>query len=365
MKTSRPGGGQAEAGFAVAAEPLVVCLGYPALVDQRFAERLRAVDPRIDVIGLPVDEGSDWVTVPPDRPHEEPPPWGQGCADARREALARAEVMIQLHAPQRLMEHAPRLRWLQGIGAGVDQFVEAGVPGEGVVVTNASGVSAVSIAEFVLGRLLQVWKRFPEAEACQQRREYVRTYGRRLAGSVVGIIGLGAIGQAVAERVRAMGCHVLATRRSAGQPGADAGAAHELFRPEALHEMLARCDAVVLSAPASPETHHLIDRAAFAAMKPGTVLVNVARGSLVDEAAIPEALASGQLAAAALDVFEHEPLPQDSPLWGLPGVLVSAHSAVSVDGYLDDIFDLFEDNLRRYVRGESLRNQVDMKAMGA
>ena len=147
-------------------------------------------------------------------------------------------------------------------------------------------------------------------------------------------------------------------------PGADAGSAHELFGPDRLHEMLARCDALVVAAPSTPETHHLIGRAAFDAMKPGAVLVNVARGALVDESAIPEAIESGQLAAAALDVFEAEPLPAESPLWDTPNVYISAHSSVSVDRYLDDIFDLFEDNVRRYTTGEPLRNRVDMEALG-
>ena len=345
-------------------DTIVVCLGYPFLMEEHFIARTRAIDPRIEVIGLPVDEGSDWLTVPPDRPFEEPPPWATGCATARREALARAEVLIQLHTPDRLMEHMPRLRWLQGIGAGVEQFAAAGVSQDQVVVTNASGVSAGSISEFVIARLLQIWKRFPEAEHHQRQYEYIRTYGRSFTGSVIGIVGLGSIGEAVAQRARAMGCTVLGTRRSAGRPGTDLGSAHELFAPDRLHEMLARCDAVVVAAPATPETHHMIDRAAFNAMKPATVLVNVARGALVDEAAIPDAIASGQLAAAALDVFEVEPLPKESPLWDMPGVFISAHSSVSVDRYVDDIFDLFEDNLRRYARGEPLHNRVDMQALG-
>ncbi|MAT93658.1 MAG: oxidoreductase [Halioglobus sp.] len=348
----------------MSSDPLVVCIGYPALQEARFVERLRAVDPRVEVITLPVDEGGDWLTMPPDRPHEEPPPWAAGFAAQRRAALARAEVLVQLHTPGRLMERAPHLRWLQGMGAGVDQFAAAGVSRDRVVVTNASGVSADSISEFVIARLLQVWKRLPEAEQYQRQHEYTRTYRRSFAGSVIGIVGLGAIGEAVAQRARALGCTVLATRRSAGRPGVDAGSAHELFTTAQLHEMLARCDAVVVSAPATPETHHLIDRAAFEAMKPATVLVNVARGSLVDESAIPGALASGQLAAAALDVFEVEPLPVESPLWDLDNVFISAHSSVSVDRYLDDVFDLFEDNLQRYVRGEPLRNRVDMQALG-
>lgn len=343
---------------------MVVCLGYPGLMKERFVARARAIDPRIEVIGLPVDEGSDWFTAAPDRPHEEPPPWATGCAAARREALVRAEVLIQLHTPERLLEHMPRLRWLQGMGAGVEQFAAAGVSRDQVVVTNASGVSAGSISEFVIARLLQIWKRFPEAEHHQRQHEYIRTYGRSFAGSVIGIVGLGAIGEAVAQRARAMGCKVLGIRRTAGRPGTEPGSAHELFTPDRLHEMLARCDAVVVSAPATPQTHHMIDRAAFNAMKPKTVLVNVGRGALIDEAAIPDAMASGQLAAAALDVFEVEPLPVASPLWDMPNVFISAHSSVSVDRYMDDIFDLFEDNLRRYVCGKPLRNSVDMEALG-
>lgn len=343
-------------------EPIVVCLGYPALLADRFVERVRAVDPRFEVVGLPVDPGTDWVTVPPDQPHEEPPPWAVGHAAERRAALARAEVLIQLHTPKDLMALAPRLRWLQGIGAGVDQFAVAGVTRDRVVVTNASGVSAGSMAEFVIGRLLQIWKRFPEAETHQRDHAFVRTYGRSFAGSVIGIVGLGSIGVAVAERARAMGVRVLGLKRNPASATPDT--ADELFGPDGLHEMLSRCDAVIVTAPATPETHHLIDRAAFAAMKPGAVLVNVARGSLVEEDAIVPALASGQLSAAALDVFEQEPLPADSPLWDAPGVWISAHSSVSVDRYVDDVFDLFEENLRRYAAGEPLRNPVDMASLG-
>ena len=128
--------------------------------------------------------------------------------------------------------------------------------------------------------------------------------------------------------------------------------------------MLARCDAVVISAPASPETEHMINADALKAMKPGAVLVNVARGSLVDTGALIDALNNKHLGAAALDVFEEEPLPPESPLWDTENVYISAHSSVSVDRYMDDVFDLFEDNAKRYVAGEPLRNVVDMEALG-
>jgi len=342
-------------------DALVVCLGYPALQAPRHAERLRALDPRVEVVLLAVDPKSQWASVPPKDPHDEPPPWAVGVAAERRRALARAEVLFALHAPKDLMRLAPRLRWVQGVGAGVEQFAKAGVLRERVVVTNASGVASASMAEFVIARLLQVWKRFREAERHQEAHEYVRTYGRTFAGSTLGIVGLGSIGCAVAERARALGLRVLGLRRSAS---AGAGPADELFGPERLHEMLARSDAVVVAAPETPETFHLIDGAALAAMRPGSVLVNVARGSLVDEAALVTALTTGHVAAAALDVFEQEPLPPESPLWDLPNVYISAHSSVSVDRYLDDVFDLFVDNAARYLRGEPLRNRVDMAVLG-
>ena len=121
---------------------------------------------------------------------------------------------------------------------------------------------------------------------------------------------------------------------------------------------------MVIAAPATPETHYLIDAKALAAMRPNAVLINIARGSLVDESALIRALEAGEVAAAALDVFETEPLPPDSPLWDAPNVYISAHSSVSVDRYMDDVFDLFVENLERYVKREPLHNRVDMQALG-
>ncbi len=348
-------------------EPIRICLGYPALFQERFADRLRAIDPRIEVVLLPVDPNSDWGSHTPHVPHDEPPPWALGQASARRQALESAEVLFTLSTPNKLMDLTPRLRWIQGVGAGTEQFVAAGVSRDRVVVTNASGVSAGSMAEFVIGRLLQIWKRFPEADRHQRAHDYVRTYGRTFAGSVLGIVGLGSIGQAVGKRARALGLTVLGLKRTPITPDGAAtlaSVAHEVFGPDRLHDMLSRCDAVVVAAPATPETHHIIDGKAFAAMKSGAVLVNVARGSLVDTAAMLESLANKHLAAAVLDVFDEEPLPKDSPLWDSENVFISAHSSVSVDRYIDDIFDLFEDNVKRYARREPLRNRVDMAALG-
>jgi phosphoglycerate dehydrogenase-like enzyme len=345
-------------------ERRIVCLGYPALLADRYIDRVRAIDPSLVPVGLPVDPGNgDWLKINPSEPHEEPPSWARTVASERRASLADAEVLIALHVPQQLMTLAPRLRWVQGVGAGVEQFAAAGTPRDRVVVTSASGLSAGSMAEFVLGRLLQIWKHFREIDEHQRAHRYQQTYGRTFRGSTVGIVGMGHIGREVARRARSLGARVVGNKRSAPSDE-EAALADRFYRTSELAEMLAECDAVVVAAPATPDTHHLIDERALAAMRPGATLVNVARGSLVDEAALLRALQSGHLGAAALDVFDTEPLPEDSPLWDAPNLYVSAHSSVSVDRYIDDVFDLFEENLRRYIDGKPLRNTVDMETLG-
>lgn len=278
--------------------------------------------------------------------------------DARRAVWAKAEIAITLDLPKPIAELAPNLRWVQAIGAGVDHLQSMGLA-QSVTVTNAVGVAAVPIAEFVIGRLLAVWKRFAELDELQRHHEWRPTFGRRFDASTVGLVGLGAIGGAVAVRARALGAHTLGIRRSF-QPGDTSPLCDELFGTPALHDVLARCDAVVVSAPATPETENLFDAAAFAAMKPGAVFCNVARGSLVDEAALVDALERDHLGAAILDVARTEPLPPDDPLWDAPNIYISPHASASQDRYLETLFDLFVDNVGRYTRDEKLRNVVDL-----
>ena len=341
---------------------LVVCLGYPELDKPEHVERVRSIDPQIDVVTLPVEPEKDWITVPPAEPNNEPPPWAEAFAVERREALARAHVLIALHTPKDLLTLAPNLRWVQCVGAGVDQFNAAGLRSPAIL-TNASGLSSGSMAEYVMGRILQIFKRFPEQADLQRKHEYVQTYGRSFAGCTVGVVGLGAIGAAVGLRAKALGAKVLGVKRSYA-PGMTHPDADELFGMDGLHEMLSRSDVVVIAAPATGDTHHLIDAAALAAIPKGGIVLNVARGSLMDTKAFIAAMESGHLSAAALDVFEEEPLSPDSPLWDLPNLLISAHSSVSTDRYAHDLFELFVENVGRYVRGEPLRNQLDMASMG-
>jgi phosphoglycerate dehydrogenase-like enzyme len=262
--------------------------------------------------------------------------------------------VLALDLPVGLASFATKLEWAHVGAAGIEHLAGAGLGRQDVVVTNVRGIAAVSMAEFVMGRLLAVWKRFDEIDASQRERRWVPAFGRTFAGSVVTIVGVGAIGSAIARLAKAFGATVLGVRRSGGpSPEVD-----EMVGPDGLASVLARADAVVVAAPADDSTRHLIDAAAFAAMKPGAVFVNVGRGSLVDEAALVEAVKGGQLRAAILDVFEREPLPAESPLWTLPGVHLSPHCSVALDRYGEGVMDLFLENLRRHLRGEPLENVV-------
>jgi phosphoglycerate dehydrogenase-like enzyme len=186
-----------------------------------------------------------------------------------------------------------------------------------------------------------------------------------LAGSTLGVVGLGAIGGALAARARALGMRVLATRRR-WQPGQTSPLADELYGADGLERLLERSDALALCAPDSPATRDLIDAKALARMKPGAVLINVARGSLVDEAALRAALESGRLGAAILDVTRVEPLPADDPLWDAPNLYLSPHCAVSPDAYVERMLDFLAENVARWARGEELANRVtadDVRAL--
>ena len=316
---------------------------------------LRALDPRVEVTYLPFVDG---VGVRNRRTQGTYRP-GDGDVAPSPElvaALATADVVVGLDLPQELRTLAPRLRWIQAIGAGTGYLFTNDLP-EGVVITSAAGIGAPTIAEWVLGRLLSVWKRFDRVAELQRAHSWdqARARGRSFGGSTLVIVGLGAIGQAVAQRAAAFGVRVLAVRRTP----APSPLAERVVGPGELHAVLAEADAVVVCAPATADTEALFDAAAFAALKPGAVLVNVARGTLVDEDALIAALRSGQVATAVLDVTRTEPLPADSPLWDEPGVVLSPHTSPSMDHYVGDLVGLVADNLGRWLRDEPLRNVVD------
>jgi phosphoglycerate dehydrogenase-like enzyme len=280
--------------------------------------------------------------------------------DDARALWARADATMALDLPAPIAEIAPKLQWVQAIGAGIDHLADADLP-DAVTITNAAGVAAAPIAEFAISRLLSVWKRLPEIDADQARHEWKAKFGRTVEGLTLGIIGLGAIGTAVAQRARGFGMYLIGTRRSYKE-GQEHPAVDELRGTADLHEVLSRCDAVVVSAPGTAETENLFDAAAFAAMKPGALFCNVGRGSLVDEPALIAALESGHLGAAILDVTREEPLPPDDPLWSAPNIYISPHCSAAQDRYTETLLALFADNLERFTRGEPLRNVVDRAA---
>jgi phosphoglycerate dehydrogenase-like enzyme len=335
---------------------MIVHVAYPPDPPAQLVDGLRAVSADFEVVVAPYVEDHGVRAARCQGSLEELRARAPALTDEQRDAFGRAEVLLALDLPVGLGAFAPDLHWVQAIGAGTDHFHGAQL-GPDVVITNAVGVAAVPIAEFVVGQLLAIWKRFDELADQQRRHVWKPAYGRQVSGLTLGLVGLGAIGTAVAERARALGMRVLAARR---RPGAEdrPPVVDEVVGPERLHEVLSRVDAVVVCAPATPDTHDLFDAAAFAAMRPGAVFCNVARGSLVDEAALLDSLRSGHLGAAVLDVTRQEPLPADSPLWDTPNLRLSPHSSASLDHYVESVFELFADNLDRYVRGDPLRNVV-------
>ncbi|MFA5882479.1 MAG: D-2-hydroxyacid dehydrogenase [Acidimicrobiia bacterium] len=344
--------------------PIVVWVAWPVALQADVLARVAAVDPRIEVVACGYEEAGILRNA---RSRHEVDAGARADAvgavtDAHRDAMARAEVVFGFDVPFDLADHAPHLRWVQGIGSGYEHIWGAGLDRDGITVTNAVGVSAAPMAEFVIGRVLALYKRFPEIDARAGRHEWKPAYGRMLAGSTVGIIGLGAIGQAVADRASALGMRVVASRRSY-RSGMTAPNVDTLLGPDDLPALLGESDVVVLCAPSTPQTRDLIGADALAAMRPGTIFVNVGRGTMVDEPVLIDALERGHLAAAVLDVTSEEPLPPEHPLWDAPNVYISAHCSATSDGYVDRVGAVFLDNLDRYVAGEPLRNVVDAAAV--
>jgi phosphoglycerate dehydrogenase-like enzyme len=345
-------------------EPVVVWVAWPPACGRRYVEQVAALDARVEVIacGYEEDGALRHARTRQDVPEQARLDALAALTNPQRDVMARAEVLFGFDVPFDLADAAPHLRWVQGIGSGYEHIWGAGLDRDGVTVTNAVGVSAAPMAEFVLGRILQVWKRFPEIEDRAREHAWKPAYGRMLAGSTVGIIGLGAIGAAVAERASALGMRVVASRRS-WQPGMTAPHVDALYGPGDLHTLLGESDVVVLCAPSTAETRGLIDADALAAMRPGALFVNVGRGTMVDEPALIDALERGHLAAAALDVTSEEPLPPGNPLWDAPNVFISAHCSATSDGYVERVLAVFLDNLARYLAGAPLRNVVDARAV--
>ncbi len=279
-----------------------------------------------------------------------------------REALPGADALFFWRARRDDLEEAwdaaDRLRWIQTASDGVDGLLFPSLVGSDVLVTNGRGIFEDAIAEWVIGVLLGFVTRIPESFAAQRQHRWISGETERLAGSRLLVVGPGPIGRAVATRARALGMEIAAVGRTARMDQMFG----QICPVAELIEAVADADVVLDTVPLTPETHHLFDAQVFAAMRPTARFVNVGRGATVDEPSLIRALQAGQLSGAALDVFETEPLPADSPLWDLPGVIVSPHMCGDFQGWEEVAVALFLDNLGRFARGEELRNPVDKHA---
>jgi phosphoglycerate dehydrogenase-like enzyme len=305
-------------------------LVFARLSDDHLAQ-IRAVDPRVRVFAVA------------DR--------AQGLALAPT-----ADVMVGWDIPREAVQKADRLAWIHSTAAGVDQLLHPEVRERDIVLTSSSGIHQ-PLVEHVFAFILALHRRLHVAVRLQLQRRWDRRrmVGDEVAGKTLGILGLGTIGRDIAARAGAFGMRVVGTKRTpAPVPGVE-----RVLPPDGLPEVLRESDVVVVTLPLTPQTRGLLGEAEFRMMKPSAVFINVGRGAVVREAALVRALREGWIAAAALDVFEHEPLPADSPLYALENVILTPHVSGTSPRYLDRAVPLFCENLRRFLTGQPLLNLVD------
>jgi phosphoglycerate dehydrogenase-like enzyme len=261
-----------------------------------------------------------------------------------------------------LLDRAKRLGFIQSIGAGTDQFSREALTQHGVRLASARGVNARAVSEHAMALILALSRRLPEARDNQRKRVWrgmISDLSQRedeIGSKTLLIVGLGDIGGRLARLAKAFDVHVVGLRRD---PAAGRGAADAVHPMGELKSLLPEADFVVLSCPLTRETENLLNAEALGLMKPSAYLVNVARGRVVDEAALVEALAARRIAGAGIDVTAEEPLAPSSPLWGMEHVLITPHTAGETRHYEDNVIEILRENLERLWRGEDqLCNQV-------
>lgn len=343
----------------------MIPVAIASFFEEEYVERIRAVDGRLRVLYR------EDLVPPPRWPgdHVGPEGWGRSPEEDEefRAMLSEAEVLYDFPRGhiEDLVEVAPKLRWVQGSMAGAGEVARrAGLQDTDVVVTTAGGVYSGPLAEFALMALLQHAKKLDRLWRDKAEKAWRPAPTDTLEGKTLCVVGFGSIGQAVAERARPFGMRIVGVKRTVREDDAAWEHANELRATEDLRAALGEADYVVATLPGTPETHHLLDAKALKSMRPGGYFVNIGRGSVVDEAALVEALREGRLSGAALDVFEAEPLPAESPLWDLENVIVSPHSTDMVPALINEAqTNLFCENLRRYLAGEALVNVLDKRLM--
>jgi glyoxylate/hydroxypyruvate reductase len=334
-------------------------------LEPEHVERIRAADARLEVVYEPAllprpRYPADHTGAPLVRSADDEAHW--------RGLLGGADVLFDFDYTNdaELPALAPRVRWIQASSAGIGQFVKRRRYAERMPhtrFTTASGVHARPLAEFCALALLAFSRGLFTMLDAQRRRHWERFAGTDLLGRTLVIFGHGSIGEEVARVARTLGMRVVGIRRTRVGEDLAQHQVDELHSQAALASILPRADFLVLAAPHTAETEGVIGSGELALLPRGAVIVNVSRGALLDEEALVEALRSGHLGGAALDVFREEPLPASSPLWDMPNVLVSPHSASTSDRENALLTDLFCDNLRRFLSGLPLRNLLDTQRL--
>jgi phosphoglycerate dehydrogenase-like enzyme len=271
-------------------------------------------------------------------------------------------VSVSMMWRNNLIARAPKLKFIQSISAGLDQYSREALKAAGIRLASAYGVNTRAVAEHAMSLILAMSRQLHVARDNQVKHHWrgmISDIGKRedeLGGKTLLIVGLGRIGSHLAGLAKAFGMRVIGTKRD---PGAGGENADDVFSNGRLHEVLPLADFVVLTCPLTPQTENLINAAAFAAMKPSAYLINVARGKVVDEPALLDALKTGRIAGAGLDCTVEEPLPATSPLWDIPNALITPHTAGETRRYEDNVIDLLLENLDRLWRGEQeLKNGI-------
>jgi len=284
-------------------------------------------------------------------------------ADDLLAELHDAEVAIGSTLPLDKLACARQLKWVHCPAAAVHHYMVPEFVNSPVVLTNGRSTFAAPVAEHVMGQILALARQIPACVRFQARKTWgqqllwdARPRPRELKGSTLGLVGLGAIGVEMVPRAKAFGMNVIAVRE---HPEKTADGVKQIFGPSDLDQLLAQSDFVVLAAPVTSKTRHVINAERLARMKPGAYLINVGRGALIDEVALAKALQTKQIAGAALDVFEEEPLPEASPLWELENLLITPHCAGFIENLWERHLALISENLRRYLAGMPLLGLVD------
>lgn len=279
-------------------------------------------------------------------------------AEQLEQHIGEAEALLSFRFPVEVFDKARRLRWFQSTGAGVDSMFPIRDRAGHLTVTNARGIHGDLMADYVLAGATMLHWNFRGFLRDQMQRTWNPRPIRPLGDMTLGVVGLGAIGTTIARRAKSAGMTVVGSKRDISVPveGVD-----RLFAADALAVMLPLCDFVVLAMPATPDTLGFIGAAEIAQMRRGAFLINIARGSVVVESELVEALHTGVIAGALLDVFEKEPLPHDSPLWDMPNVIITPHASGTPTEYTRRAFPIVAENIDRYLKGQPLKNLVDLR----